>query len=156
MIDAMNNIVEQLPIFGVGYEGAGIDTFIGGLLSSETRTLADVRLNPISRKQGFSKRLLADALAEARIGYWHVPELGNPKWNRAGFGGSEMELRRARHFYSCMIASESAQSRLDEILKASRDGAVALMCFEANEQACHRYVVLRELQRRLELSGATA
>jgi uncharacterized protein (DUF488 family) len=141
-------------IFGIGYEGQGIDAFICGLLSSGTRILADVRLNAISRKRGFSKRLLGASLADAGIGYWHVPELGNPGWNRAGFGGPMAELRAARARFAGMIGGEAASTRLEQIVTAARDGVVAVMCVEADERACHRYVIIQELHRRLELCGA--
>jgi len=141
-------------IFGIGYEGQGVDEFISCLQTGGTRVLADVRLNPVSRKRGFSKRLLAASLAEAGIGYWHLPELGNPKWNRAGFGGAQTEVRRARWLYSAMLSQQPAQSRLEEIAGAARNGRIAVMCVEADEEACHRYVVLRELERLLELTGA--
>lgn len=150
----MGKPAESCDIFGVGYEGRSIEEFISGLRSRETRILADVRLNPVSRKRDFNKRILAASLAEAGIGYRHLPELGNPKWNRAGFGGPQLELRRARALFSAMLSQQAAQSRLQEIADAARSGAVAVMCVEADEQACHRYVVLQELGCRLELSGA--
>ena len=143
----------MLRDFGIGYEGQGIDEFISCLRTGGTRVLADVRLNPVSRKQEFSKRLLAASLAEVGIGYWHLPELGNPKWNRAGFGGAQTEVRRARWLFSAMLSQQPAQSRLEEIAGAA-DGADAVMCVEADEEACHRYVVLRELERPPELTGA--
>jgi uncharacterized protein (DUF488 family) len=83
---------------------------------------------------------LAASLAEAGIGYWHLPELGNPKWNRAGFGGSQLEVRRARLLFSAMLSQRPAQTRLQEIADAARSGAVAVMCVEADGEACHRYV----------------
>lgn len=150
----MDEIIAQYGIFGIGYEGQGIDAFIRGLQTSGTRVLADVRLNAISRKRGFSKRLLAASLAEAGIGYWHVPELGNPGWNRAGFGGHAAEVRAARARFASMIGGEAARTRLEEIAAAARDGVVAVMCVEADERACHRYVVLQELYRRLDLCEA--
>ncbi len=64
------------------------------------------------------------------------------------------KLLGARRLYAGMIAGESAQARLDAIAAAARDGVVALMCFEASQEACHRYVVLQELQHRLELASA--
>src|ERR1700733_16219545 len=90
----MDESAESYEVFGVGYEGQGIGEFISGLRSKGTRVLADVRLNPLSRKRDFNKRILAASLAEAGIDYRHLPELGNPKWNRAGFGGSQLEVRR--------------------------------------------------------------
>lgn len=151
----METLAEQQVIMGIGYEGQNIDEFIEKLAGRGTHVLADVRLNPISRKRGFSKRMLAAALAEAGIGYWHVPELGNPKWNRAGFGGGAAELVAARERFAGMIGGEAGM-RLDEIAAAAAGGVVAVMCFEADERACHRYVVLDELRRRLALCRVPA
>jgi len=152
----METLIEQQKLIGIGYEGQNVDEFVARLTGSGTLILTDIRLNPISRKQGFSKRLLAASLAEAGIGYWHAPELGNPKWNRAGFGGSPAEVLAARERFALMIANETAGMRLDEIADAAITGAVAVMCFEADERACHRYVVLNELHRRLALCRASA
>ena len=44
--------------------------------------LADVRAVALSRKRGFSKNVLRDALAEDEIGYRHFRELGTPKAGR--------------------------------------------------------------------------
>ncbi len=77
----------------VGYEGKTLDPFVCGLRASGTRLLVDVRLNPVSRKSGFSKRALAAALADAGIGYCNAPQLGNPAWNRPGFTGTAEEVQ---------------------------------------------------------------
>lgn len=150
----MDDTTSRHGIFGVGYEGQSIDAFIYGLRASGTLILADVRLNAISRKRGFSKRLLEASLAEAGIGYWHVPELGNPGWNRAGFGGAAPEVHAARARFAGMIGDEAANTRLEEIAAAARDGVVAVMCVEADERTCHRYVILQELHRRVDLCEA--
>jgi len=145
----METVIEQRGIVGIGYEGRDLGEFISFLTRTGTRILADVRLNPVSRKRGFSKRVLSASLAEAGIGYWHVPELGNPRWNREGFGGPPAGVREARARFKGMIGGEAPEARLDEIAAAARDGLVAVMCFEADERACHRYVVIQELHRRL-------
>jgi len=152
----MTTLTEQRGISGIGYEGQDLDTFIARLKGSGTKILADVRLNPVSRKRGFSKRLLAASLTEAGIDYWHVPELGNPKWNRAGFNGTPAEILAARERFARMMCSETAGMRLDEIVDAAVAGVVAVMCFEADERTCHRYVVLDELRRRLAVCRAPA
>jgi hypothetical protein len=85
-----------------------------------------------------------------------MPELGNPKWNRAGFSGSQAEVLAARERFAGMMGCEAGGRRLDEIAGAAAEGAVAVMCFEADERACHRYVVVNELRCRLALCGVPA
>ncbi|TQK97553.1 helix-turn-helix protein [Streptomyces puniciscabiei] len=72
-------------LWSAGYEGRDIDSFVASLLDSRIDVVADVRLTPISRKKGFSKTRLGQALAEAGIEYTHLRGLGNPKENRAPF-----------------------------------------------------------------------
>ncbi len=134
-----------MALVGVGYQGCDIDSFVGGLSVS---TVVDVRLTPVSRKPGFSKRALASALGEAGIGYRHLPALGNPKDNRAGFGGGPDELALARQRYGLLLSSAGAQEALAEIVSLASAGEVALLCFEADEQRCHRHVLLELLRER--------
>jgi len=47
-------------------------------------------------------------------------------------------------------------ARLEEIAAAARESVVAVMCVEADERCCHRYVVLQELHRRLDLCAAVS
>ena len=86
---------------GLGYEGRDVDAFVRDIIAMGMATLVDVRLNPISREPGFSRRRLSEVLAEHGIGYVHLPQLGNPKWNRAGFAagtraGASPDCRRRR------------------------------------------------------------
>jgi hypothetical protein len=84
------------------------------------RTLVDVRLTPISRKPGFSKRRLTEALTESGIEYVHLPVLGNSKWNRAGLAGMPAELDEARAAYIEHISGDQAR----EAIKLIADMAV--------------------------------
>jgi uncharacterized protein (DUF488 family) len=152
----MTALFEQRGIVSIGYEGQNLDEFIAKLTKIGACVLVDVRLNPISRKPGFSKRILGESLAKAGIAYWHMPELGNPKWNRAGFGGSPADVNAARERFAEMIGSEASEKRVGEIADASLGGVVAVMCFEADERSCHRYVVIREAHRRLALCRTVA
>jgi uncharacterized protein (DUF488 family) len=136
-------------VFGVGYEGREITTFVADLLDRRVTRLVDVRLTPISRKRGFSKTALRTALAEAGIAYDHRRELGNPKDNRAGFGGTETDLDHAKATYAELLTSDDAQASLDKLGDLARTERIALLCFEADERRCHRDVVLAELARRL-------
>jgi uncharacterized protein (DUF488 family) len=136
-------------VIGFGYEGADQAAFVASLAGSGVSLLVDVRLNAISRKRGFSKRGLAQALAHGGIGYEHAPELGNPGWNRAGFSGSDVEATAARDTYRQLIRSGKASARIDEIAQAAVTGLVAILCVESDERRCHRYVVLGEVHARL-------
>ncbi|SDJ04236.1 Protein of unknown function, DUF488 [Lentzea albidocapillata subsp. violacea] len=74
-------------IVGTGYERVDLDAFLVRLGEQRVDVLVDVRLNPISRKRGFSKTALTNAVTSASVDYVHLRGLGNPKTNRAGFGG---------------------------------------------------------------------
>lgn len=132
-------------LIGVGYQGHDLQSLLAGLAHEGVSVVVDVRLTPISRKRGFSKRLLAEALADAGIGYRHLPELGNPKDNRAGFGGDEEELRQARSRFAARLADEPAVEALTEVARLASTQRVALLCFEADQRRCHRDVIAAAL-----------
>jgi len=134
---------------GVGYEGQEIQTFVEALAQRGVTRLVDVRLTPISRKRGFSKTALREALAEAGIVYDHRRELGNLKTNRAGFAGSESELDQAKERYASSLSSDEAQGSLDELGRLAATECIAVLCFEADQRRCHRDVVLGEIASRL-------
>jgi uncharacterized protein (DUF488 family) len=136
-------------VTGVGYEGRDVDEFIRLLRQDGVTMLIDVRLTPISRKRGFSKTVLSAALADAGIVYEHMRELGNPKWNRAGFAGSPAELGAARGLYVQRLDHDEAHGCLDRIAGAAQRSMVAIMCFEADERRCHRDLVLEAVRERL-------
>ena len=68
-----------MTLFNIGYEGRSLDDFIAALRAAGVTLLADVRDAPISRKPGFSKNALANALQEQGIAYRHIRALGCPK-----------------------------------------------------------------------------
>ncbi|GHH63651.1 hypothetical protein GCM10017673_04960 [Streptosporangium violaceochromogenes] len=140
---------QDTNIVGIGYEGRDLESVVKDALTYNLTMLIDIRLNPISRKPGLSKKRLAAAVAENGIEYVHMPQLGNPKWNRAGFAGSAAELAEARDNYVAHVASPEAEAAMDEIVVWAQKGLVAVLCFEADERRCHRSVVLDQVRRRL-------
>jgi uncharacterized protein (DUF488 family) len=130
---------------GVGYQGRDVEAVVGELVAGGVAVVADVRLAPVSRKRGFAKRAFAAALADAGIGYRHLPALGNPRPNRAGFAATGTDLNRARMRYAALLERPEAQAALAEIAELARTGTVALLCFEADERHCHRHVLLERL-----------
>lgn len=143
-------------VVGVGYQGCELDTFVRRLAAQGVTRLVDVRLTPISRKPGFSKRALAAGLAEADIAYEHLPVLGNPRENREGFAGDPDEVDAAKHRYRARLAGPEATAALDHIAAAAHGELVGVLCFEADESRCHREVVLRDVRERLSGSTCTA
>lgn len=133
-------------LWSAGYEGRDIDSFVASLLDSRIDVVADVRLTPISRKKGFSKTRLGQALAEAGIEYTHLRGLGNPKDNRAPFWDGRLDVGRAR--FRGVLRSEDAQTDLERLAEHARQSRVAVLCFEKDESRCHRQVVLDTVRKR--------
>lgn len=134
-------------IAGWGYEGRTVADLVEFSKSMGAEWVVDVRLNPISRKVGFSKRALATALAEVGLKYLHLPELGNPKDNRAGFADTEGATgNEARERYrSEVLSTDRASEALGRVATLGATDGVVLLCFEAERRQCHRAEVQRAL-----------
>ena len=139
-----------MGITGIGYEGIALDAFVSKLRVRGVQTLVDVRLNAISRKKGFSKRALSDALGESGIEYLHMPALGNQRDNRAGYGELESAAaHEVRARFMDTLASEASISALEELAELARDRNVVVFCFEQDERHCHREQVILKVTKLL-------
>lgn len=136
----------QNTVFGIGYQGRDPATFVGELAAVGVGVLVDVRLTPISRKRGFSRTALSGLLADAGIGYLHLRELGNPKDNRKAFHTGDLQAGRAT--YRDLLLTGAAQVALGRVAELATTTVVALLCFEADVEHCHRQVVLSDLATR--------
>jgi uncharacterized protein (DUF488 family) len=136
-------------LVGVGYEGRTLEELIAQLHALGISRLVDVRLTPLSRKPGLSKTALGQALGQAGIVYEHRRELGNPKDNRPGFAADGAARNQARDRYAALLHQPEARQALEDVAAAGRQERVAVLCFEADENQCHRQVVIQEVQRRL-------
>jgi len=134
---------------GVGYEGQTLNSFLSKLRLRNIKTVVDVRLTPLSRKRGFSKRALTEVLEANGIAYLHLPQLGNPKDNREGFAElSSPEGLRARARFVALLETEAAVAAIQRVVEELRLGPIALLCFEADEERCHRQAVLEAIRSR--------
>ena len=124
-------------LYTVGYERRDIDSFVALLQRHAVNELIDVRLTPSSRKPGFSKTRLAQALDEAEISYRHLRELGNPRENRDGF---RKRQQAAFDVYREHLGNGSRDA-VDEVVKAAKGSTVALLCFERDVLTCHRRII---------------
>ncbi len=135
-----------MNVVGIGYQGRSVEEVCVALLSDGISIVCDVRLTPLSRKPGLSKKALSSALASVGLGYRHFPALGNPKWNRSGFAGDVVELRVAQQaFVATVLETPEARRALDEIRECSGSQKVALLCFESDEVRCHRSLVIASI-----------
>lgn len=140
-----NRVPQEAPVMthgivSVGYEGRTIEDFVDELVRAGVKTVADVRLNAISRKAGFSKTRLRDALAAAGIEYRHMRSLGNAKENRSPFWDGRVE--EGRRVFGEALRAPEAESSLDELSALVRDQVVAVLCFESDVEKCHRKVII--------------
>ncbi|HYF08198.1 MAG TPA: DUF488 domain-containing protein [Acetobacteraceae bacterium] len=127
----------------IGYEGATPDRMIAALREAGVATLVDVRALANSRRPGFSKRALAEALEGAGIAYLHMPALGTPAAGRvAARTGRPAEMRR---IFGAHLKGVEAQAALAELGDRARREAVCLMCLEADPAQCHRTLVAEAL-----------
>jgi uncharacterized protein (DUF488 family) len=133
-------------LISIGYEGRSVEELVQTLHGESVTVLVDVRLTPLSRKPGLSKRKLAAALGEAGIAYVHLPALGNPKDNRVAFrAGNPAAYER----FGTLLTEDGAQQALSEIAELLDDNTVAVLCFERSHDECHRRLVVEAvLQRR--------
>jgi len=130
-------------LFTVGYQGRSLDEMIGDLVDAGVERLVDVRELPLSRRRGFSKTALGDALRHAGIEYVHVRALGNPKPNRERYWAGDVAGGAAvyrKHL------SNGPRSALVELADSLGDEPACLLCFERNHAECHRDVIVEALR----------
>lgn len=142
--DARVRKPSENPLISLGYEGRDAAELIEQLRAAGVSALVDVRLTPLSRKPGLSKKRLAAALGEAGIAYVHLPQLGNPRENRASFRAGEAQSHEE---YRRILQTRNGRSALAHVAELLDEGAVALLCFERDHATCHRHLVASELQR---------
>lgn len=130
-------------IVSVGYEGRNIDDFVVELQSAGVHLVADVRLNAVSRKAGFSKTRLQEALAAVGIGYRHMRSLGNAKENRQPF--RDGRVGEGQRVYREALQAPDAEASLEELSELARDQVVAVLCFETDAEMCHRKVIIDQV-----------
>lgn len=126
--------------FTVGYEGRNLDSFIRMLTTLGVNRIVDVRALPLSRRRGFSKTPLSEALATKGIEYVHLREAGNPYRNE------KADIQK------CLAQYATYLDRNPEVIAAVEavlDGQqAALLCFEADAKECHRSVIVNRLLAR--------
>jgi uncharacterized protein (DUF488 family) len=129
-----------MRIFTIGYEGATVGEFLAALQKAGVERVIDIRAVPNSRRPGFSKTPLRNALAGAGIDYVHLRALGTPADGRAAArAGRKDELKR---IYAGQLELPEAIAETGKMLDLSREKPSALLCYERDPAACHRTLLL--------------
>ena len=124
-------------LYTVGYEGLALDELLARLRHERIDRLIDIRALPLSRRRGFSKTPLAEALAGADIEYLHLRAAGNP------FRKEEDALAK--------YAASLGDDVVGQVAEVVRGHRAALLCYEADPATCHRAIIAPRVARRLKL-----
>lgn len=130
-------------IYTIGYEGAQLTDFIATLSSQGITHVLDVREIAQSRRPGFSKKALAQALAAEGIEYSHDKRLGDPKEGRDAARAGRYDV--FQHIFGRHLEKPETQHALASAAETVRSGPTALLCFERNPKTCHRALVAERL-----------
>ena len=129
-----------MRIFTIGYEATTQGEFLEALKGAGVERVIDVRAVPNSRRPGFSKTPLRNALAEEGIDYVHLRALGTPADGRAAArAGRHEDLKR---IYAGQLELPEAIAEGAQMLELAREKPSALLCYERDPAGCHRTLLL--------------
>ena len=134
-------------LFTIGYEGKTIDEFLGEVEAAGVERVIDVRAVAASRRPGFSKTALANALRERGVDYLHLRPLGTPAAGREAARKGRTAERRLS--YAGQLESDEAALALEQALAAAGERPSALLCFEADAAGCHRSMLAERMVERI-------
>ena len=144
----------SLRLFTIGYEGATQVEFLDALKVAGVERVIDVRAVPNSRRPGFSKTPLRNALAEVGIDYVHLRALGTPADGRAAArAGRHAELER---IYAGQLELPEAMVQSAQMLELAAEKPSALLCYERDPACCHRTLLWQSVAPEAEVIDLTA
>ena len=138
-----------MRIFTIGYEGTTMGEFLAALQEGGVERVIDVRAVPNSRRPGFSKTPLRNALAEVGIDYVHLRALGTPAAGReAARAGRKADLER---IYAGQLETPQAMAECAMMLDLAAEKPSALLCYERDPACCHRTLLWQALAADAEI-----
>jgi len=130
-------------LFTIGYEGKTQAEFLAELAAAGVERVLDVRAVAASRRPGFSKTALRNALAEEGIDYLHLRPLGTPAAGReAARKGRTAEMRR---IYAEQLETDEAALAMEQAMSAVAEKKTALLCYEKEAPGCHRAMLAERM-----------
>lgn len=134
-----------MHIFTIGYEATTMGEFLAALQGAGVERIIDVRAVPNSRRPGFSKTPLRNALAEIGIDYVHLKALGTPAEGRsAARAGRQEDLER---IYAGQLQLPEAMVQAEQMRELASEKPSALLCYERDPAGCHRSLLLAAVAR---------
>src|SRR5689334_19686643 len=134
-------------LFLTGYENQNINQFLQKLSIEGISIVIDVREIPLSRKKGFSKNQLKNALAEMGIEYNHISELGSPSIMRHALRAGRTDYLEFFKKYRLYIKNKKQLFKeVSEVI--AKNSRSAILCYEENTELCHRTILASELLKR--------
>jgi len=143
-------VTNGITLATIGYESAELVDFIATLKQAGVNRLIDVRELPISRRKGFAKKALSEALTRAGIEYLHLRGLGDPKEGRDAARAGNMAL--FTRVFNRHMKSESARTDLQSAVRYAAEGGVCLMCYERDPSVCHRSIVASAISGEVKIT----
>jgi uncharacterized protein (DUF488 family) len=129
-----------MRIFTIGYEATTMAEFLAALKAAGVERVIDVRALPLSRRPGFSKTPLRNALDEVGIDYVHLKALGTPADGRAAArAGKHSDLER---IYAAQLGLPEAMVQAEQMRELAAERPSALLCYEREPAQCHRSLLL--------------
>jgi len=143
-----------MRIFTIGYEGATMAEFLSALQAAGVERVIDVRAVANSRRPGFSKTPLKNALAEVGIDYVHLRALGTPAAGRqAARAGRKSELER---IYAGQLETPQAMAEGAMMIELAAEKPSVLLCYERDPACCHRTLLWQALSPKAEIADLFA
>ena len=127
-------------LYTIGYEGRNIKEYISILSDNKIQHLCDVRRNAFSRKKGFSGKALKAACGSAGIEYAHLSGLGIDASHRKDLPPPKHpHLEEYKKLFAEYKPDEDYVRALEWLIQKHK--RVAITCYEADHQFCHRSVL---------------
>jgi len=131
--------------FTIGYEGRNFDQFIKTLKGDRIEVLVDVRKDAYSKRdRSFNEGILSKMVANAKIKYIHLPELGVEYAQRQELKSDHDYETYFKIYSDYLDKNPELISFLADLIKNNK---VCLMCYEKNFKRCHRMVLADKLEK---------
>jgi uncharacterized protein (DUF488 family) len=135
---------DQRILFTIGYEGLSLEEYLNKLLINNIKVLCDIRKNPQSMKYGFSRNQLNNACSGVGIEYVHIPELGIESRYRQNLSSQkDYDMLFEKYRNTTLESSKLFLNKIEKMIQIKN--RIALTCFEANQNQCHRKQVADKL-----------